>query len=93
MCARCSGRGTEAAVTDRAEAAAKSCSNTAGGEEMEEKECEDTLCWRRRVSGRGEEENFPLGFVFFMKDAEYLPKSSGIMRRCRIRLENQNLLV
>lgn len=50
------------------------------------------------MSGRGEEESFPLGFVFFdllsfMKDAEYLPKTSGIMRRCRIQLENQNLLV
>lgn len=47
----------------------------------------------KRGERRGEEESFPLGFVFFMKDAEYLPKSSGIMRRCRIRLENQNLLV
>lgn len=33
--------------------------------------------WKRRER-RGEEESFPLGFVFFMKDAEYLPKSSGI---------------
>lgn len=30
-------------MTDRAEAAAKSCSNAAGGEEMEEKERGDTL--------------------------------------------------
>lgn len=53
--------------------------------------------WKRRER-RGEEESFPLGFVCFdllsfMKDAKYLPKSSGIMRRRRIRLENQNLLV